>query len=82
MCVLISTLVTSSHGQLKNPEVVKKPDSSAIKPFSKDSDWTGTWKGLVAGQLEIVFHLQAPVKAGDKGLAILMFRCKRLKGLL
>jgi CubicO group peptidase (beta-lactamase class C family) len=66
MCVLISTLVTSSHGQLKNSEVVKKSESFATKTLLKDSDWTGTWKGLIAGQLEIIFHLQGPVKAGDK----------------
>ncbi len=82
MCVLISTLETSSHGQLKNPEVVKKSESSATKALSKDSDWTGTWKGLVAGQLEIVFHLQAPVKAGDKWTGNFDVPMQKVKGFV
>ena len=82
MCVLISTLVTSSHGQLKNPEVVKKSESSATKALSKDSDWTGTWKGLVAGQLEIIFHLQAPVKAGDKWTGNFDVPMQKVKGFV
>ena len=66
MCVLISTLVTSSHGQLKNPEAVKLPGRASTMALSKEVDWAGAWKGKIAGQLEILFHLQAPVKPSDK----------------
>ena len=82
ICVLISTLMTSSYGQLKNPEAVKSPERASIKALSKEVDWAGIWKGKIAGQLEIIFHLQAPVKASDKWTGNFDVPMQKVKGFV
>jgi hypothetical protein len=74
--------MASSHGQLKNPEGVKTPERSATKALSKETDWAGTWKGKIAGQIEIIFHLQAPVKAGDKWTGNFDVPMQKVKGFV
>lgn len=64
ICILLMLLCTRLApigAQPIKPET--KADSSA-KPIPSDA-WAGTWRGKIAGQLEIVFHLQPPAKSGE-----------------
>lgn len=65
--MLLACANARSTAQPLTPNQAKTPDSTekATSKPAANADWEGAWRGKIAGQLEIIFHLQAPAKPGS-----------------
>lgn len=77
----MTILMTASYGQLIRAESNKLPEPSSKRMIFKDADWVGAWRGQISGQLEIIFHLEPPLKDGGRWVGKYDVPAQNIKGL-